>query len=36
MKAAKVTIYLLPNSPGRLMDAGPGDWNSAAMGPLLL
>ena len=30
------TDYLLPKCPCMLMAAGPGDWNSAAMGPLLL
>ena len=28
--------YLLPNNEGKDKAAGPGPWNSAAIGPLLL
>ena len=29
-------IHLLPNNEGKDKAAGPGPWNSAAIGPLLL
>ena len=29
-------LHLLPNNEGKDKAAGPGPWNSAAIGPLLL
>ena len=29
-------VHLLPNNEGKDKAAGPGPWNSAAIGPLLL